>query len=96
MDPDDELEPETCWPTVRSTEATVPAMVEVKVASASAVCAVVTCVWDESTLAWSEAIWADDAPAAWSEVSWAWSLARTAWAWARDAVSEESSMVASA
>ncbi len=70
FDPEDELEPVTCWPTVRLTAATVPSMVEVKVASAREVWALDTWVWAESTLAWSEAIWADDAPSAWSEASW--------------------------
>ena len=61
FDPEEELDPATCWPTVRSTEATVPAMVEVKVASDSAVCALATWVWADATVAWSEAIWAADA-----------------------------------
>ena len=65
-------------------------------ASESAVCALVTWVWAEAMLAWSEAIWADEAPLVWSVASWAWSLARSAWAWASDADSEVSSMVASA
>jgi hypothetical protein len=46
-DPDDDapeeaLDPVTCWPTVRLTAATVPAMVDVRVASLSEVCALVT------------------------------------------------------
>ena len=36
------LEPETCWPTVRLREATVPLIVEVKVALATLFSAVVT------------------------------------------------------
>ncbi len=62
-------EPVTCWPTVRLTEATVPAIVEVSVASANAFWALVTCVSATSTLASSEAIWAAEAPSAWSEDS---------------------------
>jgi hypothetical protein len=43
---DDDVDPDpvTCWPTVRSTEATVPAMVEVRPASVTSVCAVVSWV----------------------------------------------------
>jgi hypothetical protein len=36
----DEPVPLTCWPTVRSTDATVPEMVEVRLASLRFVCAV--------------------------------------------------------
>ena len=61
-DEDEELDPLTCWPTVRLTDATVPSMVEVRVASASAVWALVTWVWVEAMLASSEAIWAAEAP----------------------------------
>jgi hypothetical protein len=71
LDPEVELEPDTCWPTVRLTAATVPSMVDVNVASAKEVWALATWVWAESTLAWSDAIWADEAPSAWSEDSWA-------------------------
>jgi hypothetical protein len=88
------LDPLTCWPTARSTEATVPAMVEVRVASANDVWALVTCVSAEATLASSEAIWAADAPSAWSVESWDWSRASVAWAWARVADSEVLSTVA--
>ena len=75
----------TCWPTVRLTEATVPAMVDVSVASDSEVWALVTWVCAEAMSASSEAICADEAPLVWSVASWAWSLARSAWAWANDA-----------
>ena len=63
----------------------MPAMVDVSVASESAVWALVTWVSAEAMLAWSEAIWADEAPSAWSVDSCAWSLAKPAWAWASDA-----------
>src|ERR1019366_7888320 len=47
----------TCWPTVRFIEATVPAMVDSRVAPSNDVCAVVTCVCAEAILASSRAIW---------------------------------------
>ena len=84
-EPEEPDEPVTCWPTVRLTEATVPAMVEVRVASASAVCALVTWVWAESTLAWSEAIWADDGPVGLVRGQLGLVVGQEAWAWARDA-----------
>jgi hypothetical protein len=46
--------PVTCCPTVRSTEATVPAIVEVSDASLRFVCAVETEDSAEVTDAWSE------------------------------------------
>ena len=48
--------PSTCWPTVRLTAATVPAMVEVSVASETEVWASVTVVCVEAMFASSEAI----------------------------------------
>ena len=53
----------TCCPTARSTEATVPVMVETRSASARSVCAVVSWVWAEVTEAWSESIWLASASA---------------------------------
>jgi hypothetical protein len=55
---------DTCWPTLRSTEATVPAMVDVNEALVRLVWAVVS--WDcaEVTDAWSDVIWLDEALAA--------------------------------
>jgi hypothetical protein len=93
---EDVLDPVTCWPTVKSTDATVPVMAEVKVASESEVCALVTCVSADAIVALSEAICADDAPSSSSVDSWAWSLARVAWAWVSAAANEVSSMVARA
>ena len=60
LEPADPL-PETCWPTVRLTEATVPAIVEVRLASARFCLAVVSCDCAEVTAAWSESIWLVDA-----------------------------------
>ena len=98
-DPDPELAdvavPVTCWPTVRSTEATVPAIVDVNVASAALACAVVTWDWAEAMLALSRAICVADALAASSVASSAWSLARVAWAWANEASRTVGSTVAS-
>ena len=54
--------PDTCCPTERSTEATVPAMVEVREASARSVWADVSEDWAEVTEALSERIWLVDAP----------------------------------
>ena len=71
-------------------------MVDVRVASLSEVCALVTCVSAEAIWALSDAIWAEDALSLWSVESCAWSLARLAWAWVNDAEREASSMVASA
>ena len=48
--------PVTCWPTVRLTEATVPAMVDVSAASLSAVWALESDDSAEVTAAWSESI----------------------------------------
>jgi hypothetical protein len=69
--PEDEDDPVTCCPTVRLIDATVPAMVEVNVAWLRAVCALVTLFCATRMPAWSEAIWADDAPSSSSVVSWA-------------------------
>jgi hypothetical protein len=66
---DDEPDPVTCWPTVRLTDATVPAMVDTSVASESEVWALLTWVWAEAMLASSEAIWAADALLVWSVAS---------------------------
>ena len=65
--------PVTCWPTVRLTDATVPAMVDVSEASSRLVCAVESDDSAEVTEAWSESIWLVEAP----EAS---SLARRSWA----------------
>ncbi len=57
----EEVDAVTCWPTVRFIEATVPAMVDSRVASSNDVCAVVTCVCAEAILASSRAIWLAEA-----------------------------------
>ncbi len=44
-------------------------MVETRAASDNEVCALVTDVWAEAMLAWSDAIWAAEALAAWSEAN---------------------------
>ncbi len=72
--------PDTCCPTVRLTEATVPVIGEVRVASASALCALVTWFWAAVTAAWSAATWVLDAPLPESVDSRAWSEDRLAWA----------------
>jgi hypothetical protein len=95
-DPEEEDEPVTCCPTVKLIDATVPAMVDVNVAWFRAVCALATWFWATRMPAWSDAIWAAEAPSSWSVVSWAWSLARLAWAWASEAANDVSSMVARA
>ena len=76
--------PVTCWPTERSTDATVPEMVDVKDASFSAVCALVSDDSAEVTEAWSESTCVALAPDASSlarrasaESSWAWSAFRS-------------------
>jgi hypothetical protein len=92
---DDVLVPETCCPTDRLTEATVPAMVEVRVASAREAWADDSCAWDETTLAWSAATWEADDPLAWSVASLDSSAETVASAWATDADSAVGSMVAS-
>ena len=58
----DELpdEADTCWPTARSSEATVPAVVDTSVALVTAVWAAVTWFWAEAMLALSRAIWVAD------------------------------------
>ena len=56
--------PVTCWPTVRLTEATVPAMVEVSEASFRLVCAVESEDSADVTEASSESIWLVEALAA--------------------------------
>lgn len=68
---EDPPEPDTCWPTERSTEATVPAIVEVSEASARSVSADVSWDWAEVTEAWSERIWLVEAPLDWSLESFA-------------------------
>jgi hypothetical protein len=60
-EPDEVPDAVTCWPAARLSDATVPLMVDTSVASASEVCALVTCVSAEAIWAWSEAIWADEA-----------------------------------
>ena len=90
---DDELV--ICWPTVRSTEATVPEMVDTSAASVTSAWAVATWVWAEAMLALSRAIWVAEAAAASSVASCAWSLASVAWAWARVASNAVGSTVAS-
>jgi len=70
-DVDDDEDPVTCWPTVRSTDATVPDVVAVMVASVTAVWAAVTCCRDEAMLALSRAIWVVDAPSSVSVANWA-------------------------
>ena len=76
------------------TVATVPAIVDVNVASDNDVCALVTWVWADAMAAWSEAICEDVAPLVWSVESCASSLASVAWAWANEADNDELSMVA--
>ena len=74
----------------------MPAMVEVSVASDSAVWALVTWVSADAMLACVGGdLAADEAPSVWSVDSCAWSRARSAWAWARAADREVRSMVAS-
>ena len=94
---DDPVEPDplTCWPTVRFTLATVPSMVDVRVASARSVWALVSWACDESTAAWSAASWAAEAPSAWSDANFDWSRATVASAWATVACRVVSLMVAS-
>ncbi len=65
-------EPVTSWPTVRFTEAIVPAIVEVSDASSRFVCAVETEDSAEVTEAWSESSVLWDALAAWSLASRSW------------------------
>ena len=84
-------EPVTSWPTVRFTEATVPAIVEVSDASFRFVSAVETEDSAEVTEAWSESSVLWDALAAWS-------LARRSWAdvsWACAALNCSESAVVS-
>src|SRR5664280_166565 len=57
----EEVDAVTCWPTVRLTEATFPAMVDTSAASSNDVCAVVTCVCAEAMLALSRVIWLAEA-----------------------------------
>ena len=60
--PEVELPALTCWPTERSTEATWPAMVAVRVVSASELWAEVSWACDEATAAWSAATCVAEAP----------------------------------
>jgi len=60
--------PETCWPTVRLMDATVPAMVEVRVASLREFCAEVSAASAAVTSASSAAICAEVAV----EEFWSW------------------------
>jgi len=88
-------EPVTCWPVVRFTDATVPAMVEVSEASARLVWADVSWDWAEVTDALSERIWLVDAPLDSSLDSLAWADVRLAWAestvaWRAEASTEAS------
>ena len=62
LPPEPDPVPVTCWPTVRSTEATVPAIVEVSDASFRFVCAVDSDDSAEVTDAWSESIVLVEAP----------------------------------
>src|SRR5665213_2808859 len=64
-------EADTCWPTARSTEATVPPVDDTRVAPVTAVCAAVTWFCADAMLALSSAIWVADAPAVSSVASWA-------------------------
>jgi len=75
---DDELPAVTCCPTVRFTADTVPAMVEVSVASANELWAEESWACDEATKASSAAIWALEALSAWSVASLDWSEASVA------------------
>jgi hypothetical protein len=103
LEPPVEAEPEpevvllldTCWPTLRLTEATVPAMVDVSEALARLVWAEVT--WDcaEVTDAWSEVIWLDKALFDWSLDNLAWAALSEAWAESTVACRAEGSTVAS-
>ena len=95
-DPEDpEPEPETTWPTVRLTAATVPVMVDLRVASVRLVCAVVTCVLAEVTDAWSESSWLVVAvPLATSVACLACAAVRVALAESSWACSAEDPMVA--
>ena len=64
--------PDTCCPTDRLTEATVPAMVEDSVASAREVWAEDSWAWEEVSWAWSAATWVADTPPAWSVANLDW------------------------
>jgi hypothetical protein len=55
-EPDEVPDAVTCWPTTRLSDATVPLMVDTRVASLSEVWALVTWVSAEAIWAWSEAI----------------------------------------
>src|SRR5215831_16344166 len=61
-------EPDTCWPTVRLTDATTPLIGEVSLACARACSASVTWFWAAVTAAWSAASCSEVAPdpEAWS------------------------------
>ncbi len=86
--------PLTCWPVVRLTDATVPAMVEVSEASVRFVCAVVSEDSAEVTAASSESMVVVDEPEAWSLERRSSAAASCAWAAARSACSAVGSTVA--
>ena len=90
------LDPVTSWPTATFTEATVPAMVEDKVALARDVSAELSCDCADVTDDWSESIWLVDAPEDWSLDSRAWAEERDALAESTDACSAVESNVARA
>src|SRR5579875_476599 len=75
---DEEPEPVTSWPTVRLTAATLPVMLERRVASARSVSAVVRADWADVTADWSESIWLVEAESDLSLDSLAWSADRVA------------------
>jgi hypothetical protein len=69
--------PDTCWPTVAVTAATVPSNGAINEARDRFCCATVNCAFDEVSAALSALIWAAGAPDAWSAAILA-SLAATA------------------
>ena len=86
--------PVTCWPTVRSTEATVPAMVEVSDASLRFVCAVESDDSADVTDDSSESIWLVDALESSSLASLSCADVNCAWAAFRSSFSAVVSTVA--